>query len=317
LGPLYRFSRSALAGTRVLGSSNKELSAAGAFLGLLERSAIQMKNAAGAPSPPQDVTSQVQAQKVRSVIRFARGGLILDAGCGDGRVSRALAKRGLNVIGCDRSHWQVRSSKIGDEGNDNKLEACVASLTHLPFRDSSFEAVCCLDVLEHIPELPDAIREITRVIQIGGSLIVAIPATAHGLIYDKILLRTSISKYVLTKLGYLDHIEEGHFHVRIMTPRMARLQLEGFGMKVDSFLNVSFLSTYLETARNLLSVLGLGEKRPLNTIIALDLKIAKYLPLALGSSWLIVLHRTGGAELLGGRTEPSGLPAGEYDGRQI
>ncbi len=172
-------------------------------------------------------------QKLKSVLSFANRGLILDAGCGDGRVSKVLAQRGFDVVGCDRSVWQARSSKI----------------------------------------------------------IVAIPAVAHGLVYDKILLRSPISRFVLKRLGYLDHIEEGHFHVRMITPESARLQLEALGMTIDSFRNVSFLSTYLETMGNLLSILGFRGRNPLDQVIALDLKIAKYLPLALGSSWLIILHR--------------------------
>lgn len=232
-------------------------------------------------------------QKLKSVLSFANRGLILDAGCGDGRVSKVLAQRGFDVVGCDRSVWQARSSKKQSDNASGSLEVCVASMTDLPFRTSSFNSVCCLDVLEHISALRDALSEIRRVLQTGGTLIVAIPAVAHGLVYDKILLRSSISRFVLKRLGYLDHIEEGHFHVRIITPESARLQLEALGMTVDSFRNVSFLSTYLETIGNLFSILGFRGRNPLDQVIALDLKIAKYLPLALGSSWLIILHRKG------------------------
>lgn len=243
------------------------------------------------PDLPQGITSQIQAQKVKDVLRFVNGGLVLDAGCGDGRVSRVLAHGGFDVVGCDRSVWQIHSSKTEPRDASGRLRVCVASLTNLPFRTLSFDSICCLDVLEHISDLGDALTEMKRVLRNGGSLIIAVPAVAHGLVYDRILLRTSISKYVLKKLGYLDHIEEGHFHVRLITPGSARLQFEALGMKVDSFRNVSFLSTYLETIGNLLAVLGFRGKNPFDQVVALDLKIAKHLPLSLGSSWLIVLHK--------------------------
>ena len=239
----------------------------------------------------QGITSQIQTQKVSDVLRFVNGGLVLDAGCGDGRASRVLARGGFDVVGCDRSVWQIRSSKEKPRDASGRLQVCVASLTNLPFRTSSFGSICCLDVLEHISELGDALVEMKRVLQNGGSLIIAVPALAHGLVYDKILLKTWIGRHVLKKRGYLDHIEEGHFHVRVITPGSARLQFEALGMRVDSFRNVSLLSTYLETIGNLLSILGFRGKNPFNRVIGIDLRLAKYFPLFLGSSWLIVLHR--------------------------
>jgi hypothetical protein len=64
-------------------------------------------------------------------------------------------------------------------------------------------------------------------------------------------------------------------------------RLRELGFEVDFALNVSFLATYLETMRNVFSVLGYPHCRPLERLIDSDLKLAKHLPLALGSSWLI------------------------------
>lgn len=51
----------------------------------------------------------------------------------------------------------------------------IASATALPYRDGSFNAVLCLEVLEHIPNPAPAVAEIARVLRPGGLLVVSVP----------------------------------------------------------------------------------------------------------------------------------------------
>ncbi len=236
---------------------------------------------------PLDVTSRIHAEKVKGVARIARGSQILDAGCGDGRVSSELARIGFRVIGCDRSLRQVLLCKARAKRVGVSLDVCVASLTHLPFRTSSFETVCSLDVLEHILEFSRALQELCRVTSVGGALVLAVPGLSHYLIYDRLLLKSPASQFLLQKLTNEGPAEAGHSHVQTLVPGMMRVRLRELGLEVDSALNVSFLSTYLETIRNVFSALGYSQCWPLEKLIDSDLKLAKHLPLALGSSWLI------------------------------
>jgi ubiquinone/menaquinone biosynthesis C-methylase UbiE len=50
-----------------------------------------------------------------------------------------------------------------------------AVASHLPFRDSSFDAVIANHSLEHIEELGPALREVGRVVRCGASLYVTVP----------------------------------------------------------------------------------------------------------------------------------------------
>jgi ubiquinone/menaquinone biosynthesis C-methylase UbiE len=52
----------------------------------------------------------------------------------------------------------------------------------LPFRDNFFDRVLAIHVLEHLPDLPSAIREAHRVCKKDGTLIVVIPCEG-GLLY--------------------------------------------------------------------------------------------------------------------------------------
>ena len=51
-----------------------------------------------------------------------------------------------------------------------------APIEELPFPDSSFHLVTCLDVIEHIRDDQRALRELFRVTRPGGHLLVTVPA---------------------------------------------------------------------------------------------------------------------------------------------
>jgi len=52
---------------------------------------------------------------------------------------------------------------------------CRCTVTELPFADASFDLVTAFDVLEHVPDLPAALKEIRRVIRHRGTLVASVP----------------------------------------------------------------------------------------------------------------------------------------------
>jgi len=96
------------------------------------------------------------------------GQRILDAGCGKGKFVSYLAGRGGKVIGIDRTERFIHIAQ------KNAPEAIfqVASLTKLPFADNTFNAVLCIEVLQHIPDYWKAIEEMTRVLRKNGRIII-------------------------------------------------------------------------------------------------------------------------------------------------
>ncbi|MFH2085533.1 MAG: class I SAM-dependent methyltransferase [bacterium] len=95
---------------------------------------------------------------------------ILDAGCGTGAYMLFLKRFG-QVMGIDYSPRAVRfSSRRG-------LKVRKGSINKLPYRDSTFDLVTCLDVFdaETVKE-KTAISEFYRVLKPGGYLIIHVPA---------------------------------------------------------------------------------------------------------------------------------------------
>lgn len=102
-------------------------------------------------------------------IGLGNGCRILDVGCGTGGNFSFLSRYG-EVEGCDYSEEAVRFCRL--RGHQRVVEA---SVYDLPYPDSSFDLVTCLDVIEHLRlDLP-ALLEMKRVLKSGGFLLLTLP----------------------------------------------------------------------------------------------------------------------------------------------
>jgi 2-polyprenyl-6-hydroxyphenyl methylase/3-demethylubiquinone-9 3-methyltransferase len=98
----------------------------------------------------------------------APGRLVLDAGCGGGLVAKGLAAAGARVVGVDRLPACLL---VARRAVPARFQPAAATLERLPFADASFDAVVAADVLEHVPDLPAAVAELTRVLRPRGSFL--------------------------------------------------------------------------------------------------------------------------------------------------
>jgi SAM-dependent methyltransferase len=108
---------------------------------------------------------------------------ILDIGCGSGRHTCA-AYRLPNVIavGADLKYDDLTEAagrlelhdRLGEHGG-GVWALAAADVTGLPFKDDDFDLVVCSEVLEHIENHLQAIREIVRVLKPGCNLVVSVP----------------------------------------------------------------------------------------------------------------------------------------------
>jgi ubiquinone/menaquinone biosynthesis C-methylase UbiE len=96
--------------------------------------------------------------------------LTLDMGCGEGRVTRDLVQRGHNVIGVDTSLTLVREAGKADTSS----KYLNANGKALPFPDGAFSLVVAYNTLMDMDDMPAALSEASRVLQLQGRLAVCV-----------------------------------------------------------------------------------------------------------------------------------------------
>ena len=89
---------------------------------------------------------------------------VLDLGCGDGQIARALAAQGSDVLGVDPTQLHIDVA-IERGGGPTYL---LGGATQIPAPDKSFDAVVACLVFEHIDQMDEAMSEVARVLKPQG-----------------------------------------------------------------------------------------------------------------------------------------------------
>lgn len=97
---------------------------------------------------------------------FRHPAKVLDIGCGGGYLTNFLATKGYFVSGIDLSTQSLDIARQGDK--TGSVEYRRASAYTLPYPDSIFDAVCAMDLLEHVEKPAQVIAEASRVLKKGG-----------------------------------------------------------------------------------------------------------------------------------------------------
>lgn len=98
------------------------------------------------------------------------GGILVDAGCGQGMLYRFLADRFERYIGIDVVNYGQYQDAPGAEFHKADLSC---ERTALP--DNSADFVCCLETIEHVENPRALMRELVRLAKPGGGIIVTTP----------------------------------------------------------------------------------------------------------------------------------------------
>ena len=101
---------------------------------------------------------------------------ILDAGCGEGQLLLKIVKAGQRerereLYGTDMTPVAIESAKERVKGVDFSLQ----NLRNLNYEDNFFDVVICTEVIEHISDYQEAIKELKGVLKKDGLLIITFP----------------------------------------------------------------------------------------------------------------------------------------------
>jgi len=97
-----------------------------------------------------------------------RGKAVLDLGCAGGFMAEAMDARGARVTGIDPAAEAVAAARAHAEAQGRAIAYDVGVGEDLPYADAAFDAVVCVDVLEHVRDLGQVLAEVSRVLRPGG-----------------------------------------------------------------------------------------------------------------------------------------------------
>jgi trans-aconitate 2-methyltransferase len=124
-----------------------------------------------------DVSSLQRAMATEAVtaLRFGAADRVLDVGCGDGYLTRAVA--GMVPDGCavgvDASPRMIETAHRGGEPTESGPWFVVADARQLPFAEF-FDAVVSFNALHWVREQWQALREIATVLRPGGRALIQV-----------------------------------------------------------------------------------------------------------------------------------------------
>ena len=125
--------------------------------------------------------AELLARPLLDLLKDVPEPIVLDFATGTGRLSYALLSepefRG-HIIALDLSQGMLEQAAMKvkkGRGDPAPTGADIEFLRHialpLPFADSTFDVVCCLEVLELFPNMDEPLAELTRVLRPGGVLL--------------------------------------------------------------------------------------------------------------------------------------------------
>ncbi|MGK7876196.1 MAG: class I SAM-dependent methyltransferase [Xenococcaceae cyanobacterium] len=171
---------------------------------------------------PQGILS-IHLKRYQFALDYCKGKSVLDAACGVGYGSAELAQVAASVIGIDIDSEAISYGQ--KRYGCHNLTLQVADVTKTGFADAQFEVICSFETIEHLPDIPAYLREMTRILEPGGTYIVSTPQVPktdhnptnpyHTIEFSRIDFEVLLNKYFEDIEIYGQRRKQSELHYRI------------------------------------------------------------------------------------------------------
>jgi 2-polyprenyl-6-hydroxyphenyl methylase/3-demethylubiquinone-9 3-methyltransferase len=159
-------------------------------------------------------------------IKPLSGLTILDVGCGGGLVSEPLARLGACVTGIDPTAEAIAVARRHAQVQRLAIDYRAARAEDLCDAGEAFDAVVCLEVVEHVPDVAAFLATIAKLVRPGGMLVLS----TLNRTWKAYALAIVTAEYIL---GWLPR--GTHDWARFVTPEELERHLRAAGFEAPRF----------------------------------------------------------------------------------
>jgi 2-polyprenyl-3-methyl-5-hydroxy-6-metoxy-1,4-benzoquinol methylase len=193
---------------------------------------------------------------VQDAVGQVDGVRVLDAGCGEGYLSRFFANRGAEVTGIDSSADLIEAAKGHKLAPELPVSFDVGSVDALPYDAETFDLVLCNHVMNDLQDPVQAIDEFSRVLRPDGRIVIMM---LHPCFYNKHAERGDQKNNLIASAYFQQRRVSQHFEVDgITSPAANTAWLRPLEYYTKSLAQAGFVIT------------GLSEPHPSEQMIADD-----------------------------------------------
>ncbi len=151
---------------------------------------------------------------------------VLDIGCGGGLISEPLTRMGATVTGIDPGEMNIAIARSHCEGQDLEIDYRTTTAEALAETGALYDAVVCLEVVEHVPDVNAFVATCASLVRPGGSIVLS-------------TINRTVKSYALAIVGaeyILRWLPKGtHQWERFVTPDELETALTKAGMRTTTF----------------------------------------------------------------------------------